>query len=78
MNRKKLQVVAGMIILCLMIMNPNIVSARTYSRTTTQAQRNNIANDWTYYKRGYNDYNCLAYAISLLVEFPIYPSTLIT
>lgn len=63
MNRKKLQIVAGMIIVCLMIMNPNIVSARTYSRTTTQAQRNNIANDWTYYKRGYNDYNCLAYAM---------------
>lgn len=40
-----------------------IHAARTESYQTTTADRNYIANNWTYYKRGYADYNCLAYAL---------------
>ena len=39
------------------------VAARALSIHTTTAQRNAIAKNWKYYQRGYQDYNCLAYAL---------------
>lgn len=51
------------LIACTMFINSVVSCAREYSYKTTKAQRDSIANDWTYYKRGYSDYNCLAYAM---------------
>jgi hypothetical protein len=39
--------------------------ALTPSNTTTTAQRNAIANNWTYLSRGYAEQNCLSYALKL-------------
>lgn len=39
-----------------------VAHALSPSQTTTTAQRNAIAYNWTYYARGYYENNCLAYA----------------
>ena len=39
------------------------VFALTPSNTTSTAQRNKIAKNWTYRSRGYAEQNCLSYAI---------------
>lgn len=64
-KRKKILIRTVLALLLLFAMNANqlLVSARTLSYETTVRTRNEIANDWTYYKRGYADYNCLAYAM---------------
>ena len=41
----------------------NVAFALTPSLTTTTAQRDAVANNWSYFDRGYYENNCLAYAL---------------
>jgi len=56
-----------LIVLCLCLIMvlalPTLAYALTPSLTTTTAERNYIANDWSYYARGWYENNCLAYAL---------------
>ena len=56
-----------LISLCLALIAVTVLSSVAYaltpSQTTTTAQRNWIAKNWTYYARGYYENNCLAYAL---------------
>jgi len=55
-NRGAITVVIAIVIF-------SLFSIQALAASTTTAQRNAIANDWTFYAQGTETYNCLAYAL---------------
>lgn len=61
--KNKITAMLSIILSCFCISNSIVCYALTPSDQTTTAERNAIAYRWTYYQRGYREYNCLSYAL---------------